>query len=66
MRLWLAVALFALLGLTPGAAASRPIEVRVVIVATWEAELNGHDLLGELHAWRTEWPLTVSMPFPAG
>jgi purine nucleoside permease len=69
MRLRLAAALAVLLaslGLAPATAAARPIEVRVVIVATWEAELNGHDLLGELHAWRTGWPLTVSMPFPAG
>jgi purine nucleoside permease len=64
MRLALAT-LFLLLGLATGAGA-RPIEVRVVVVATWEAERNGHDLLGELHAWRTGWPLTVHMPFPAG
>ena len=63
-RLWLAAALLALL--IPGAAAARPIEVRVVVVATWEAEPNGRDAGGELHAWRTEWPLTVHMPFPAG
>jgi len=44
----------------------RPIEVRVVIVTTWEEEAAGKDFAGELHAWRTEWPLTVQMPFPAG
>jgi len=69
MRFRLAAMLAAfcmMVGLAPGAVAARPIEVRVVIVATWEAEPNGHDLLGELHAWRTGWPLTVHLPFPAG
>ncbi|HTX51446.1 MAG TPA: purine nucleoside permease, partial [Caulobacteraceae bacterium] len=41
-------------------------EVRVVIVTTWEAEAGGKDLAGELHAWRTEWPLTQQLPFPVG
>jgi purine nucleoside permease len=48
------------------APAPKPIEVRVVIVATWEAEYGGKDLMGELHAWRTEWPLTTELPFPTG
>jgi purine nucleoside permease len=60
-------AVFALLGAWPSAAAAaRPTEVRVVIVATWEAEKGDADVLGELHAWRTLWPLTVRLPFPAG
>jgi purine nucleoside permease len=68
-RLALLFAAFALLGAAPlGAAAApgKPIEVRVVIVTTWEVERGGKDLAGELRAWRTEWPLTAQMPFPAG
>ena len=53
-------------GLWPATAAAAPIEVRVVIVTTWEAEKNGQDLAGELHAWRTQWPLDTALPFPAG
>ncbi|HUO13039.1 MAG TPA: purine nucleoside permease [Caulobacteraceae bacterium] len=59
-------ALIALAPLRAAAAPIRPIEVRVVIVATWEDEAGGKDVTGELHAWRTKWPLTVQMPFPAG
>ncbi|MDB5446378.1 MAG: purine nucleoside permease [Phenylobacterium sp.] len=44
----------------------RPIEVRVVIVTTWEVYKGGQDKLGELHAWRTRWPLNTALPFPAG
>jgi purine nucleoside permease len=47
-------------------APSKPIEVRVVIVTTWEAERNGVDLFGELHFWRTRWPMKTEMAFPAG
>ncbi len=53
----------------PAQAASRPpkpIEVRVVIVSTWEVEKDGKDVIGELHAWRTQWPLATQFPFPAG
>jgi purine nucleoside permease len=46
----------------PGA----PIEVRVVIVTTWEAMPGGQDKSGELHAWLTEWPLATALPFPVG
>ena len=38
----------------------------MVVITTWEAERNGKDLYGELHAWRTQWPTTVTLPFPAG
>jgi purine nucleoside permease len=43
-----------------------PIEVRVVVVATWEYEPGGKDLVGELKAWKDRWPLPVTLPFPAG
>lgn len=48
------------------AAPAARIEVRVVIVTTWEAERNGRDLGGELHAWRTQWPLRTALAFPVG
>jgi purine nucleoside permease len=64
----LALGLLAILSGTPAAAgpAGRPIEVRVVVIATWEAFKDGQDLTGELHDWRTKWPLTKALPFPAG
>jgi purine nucleoside permease len=43
----------------------QPIEVRVVIVTTWEAYKDGVDQIGEMHAWRTRW-LKTALPFPAG
>ena len=56
-----ALALFA----GPVAAGPRPIEVRVVIVTTWEAVHHGHEV-GELHAWLTKWPLATQLSFPVG
>ncbi len=47
------------------AQAPAPIEVRVVIVTTWEAYKDGADQLGELHAWQTRW-LKTPLPFPIG
>jgi purine nucleoside permease len=46
--------------------ARAPIEVRVVVVTTWEAVKNGQDAGGELHAWLTQWPLAAAIPFPVG
>jgi purine nucleoside permease len=48
------------------AAPMKPIEVRVVIVTTWESYKDGRDNGGELYAWRTQWPLTTTIAFPAG
>lgn len=48
------------------ARAAAPEEIRVVVVATWEVEKGGRDVLGELHAWRTRWPFTATLPFPVG
>ena len=50
----------------PTLATAKPIEVRVVIVTTWEVELGGQDRFGELHAWRSQWPLKTELPFPLG
>jgi len=61
--------LFALAAGPPAGAASRGrgrIEIRVVVVTTWEVERDGRDVMGELHAWRTAWPLTTQLPFPVG
>jgi purine nucleoside permease len=46
--------------------AAKPIEIRVVVITTWEVIRDGKDLRGELYAWRTKWPLTTELPFPAG
>jgi purine nucleoside permease len=48
------------------AAPEPPIEIRAVVVTTWEVERGGHDIMGELHAWRTKWPFTTELPFPVG
>lgn len=60
-------ALLALCGASQAMAARKaPLEVRVVIVTTWEVVRGGQDLRGEMHAWRTEWPLSTELPFPVG
>jgi len=59
------VALLLLVG-APSLAAAKPIEIRVVIVTTWQVELDGQDRFGELQAWRTRWPLKTELPFPIG
>jgi purine nucleoside permease len=61
--------LAALVGGPAAAAAGRaekPIEVRVVVITTWEVIRGGKDYRGELYAWRNRWPLTTELPFPAG
>src|ERR1700722_16186186 len=63
------VAILAALAAGPAAAAGRaekPIEVRVVVITTWEVIRGGKDYRGELYAWRTKGPLTPELPFPAG
>jgi purine nucleoside permease len=51
---------------TATAAAKAPIEIRVVVITTWEFYKDGKDLGGELYDWRTKWPLAKALPFPAG
>src|SRR5215469_14996104 len=62
--------LAALAVLCSGAAQARPaappIEIRVVVITTWEAFAGGRDIYGEQHAWRTQWPMRTELPFPAG
>ena len=61
------LALTLALGAAPALAATpKPIEVRVVVVTTWEAIEGGQDRFGELKAWQTRWPLATALPFPAG
>ena len=48
------------------APARAPIEVRAVVVTTWEVIRDGKDLRGELYAWRKNWPFTTEMPFAVG
>jgi purine nucleoside permease len=43
-----------------------PIEIRVVIVTTWEEIKDGKDAGGELYNWETKWPLNVALAFPVG
>lgn len=43
-----------------------PIEIHVVIIATWEDMKDGKDGGGELYNWQKKWPLNISMPFPMG
>ena len=59
-------ALILALAIGGAAAAEPPIEVRVVIVTTGEVAFGGQDRFGELQAWETGWPLSVSYPFPVG
>jgi purine nucleoside permease len=64
-------ALAALAFLVAGAAGAanrtpKPIEIHVVVITTWEVIRDGKDFRGELYAWRTKWPLTTELPFPAG
>ena len=47
-------------------AAKKPIELRVVIVTTWEEIKDGKDVSGELHNWQTKWPLNTPIAFPVG
>jgi purine nucleoside permease len=63
---WVALSVWAGLGgSTAFAQAQKPIEVRVVIVTTWEAYKDGVDQIGELHAWQARW-LKTPLPFPIG
>jgi purine nucleoside permease len=46
--------------------AKKPLEIRVVIVTTWEEIKDGKDISGELHDWLVKWPLSTALPFPVG
>ncbi|MES2570468.1 MAG: purine nucleoside permease, partial [Verrucomicrobiota bacterium] len=61
--LWSAGAL-ALAASGPAAAATQPIEVRVVVVTAFEVGEDTGDAAGEFQAWAGEMPQVL--PFPAG
>ncbi|HEX7728811.1 MAG TPA: purine nucleoside permease [Terracidiphilus sp.] len=58
-------AVFALL-LCSASALAAPIQVRVVVVATFEVGNDTGDAPGELQNWVARYPLTQTLPFPAG
>lgn len=60
---WFALATAPAVARTPHATR---IEVRVVVVATWEVMRDGVDVAGERYAWRTRWPLRQTFAFPVG
>jgi purine nucleoside permease len=60
------LAAFVMLAAGAARAQEKPIEIRVVVVTTWEVFRGEKDFYGELHAWRTEWPMPDELPFPAG
>jgi purine nucleoside permease len=64
LALGLGVALFA--GAAGASGRAKPVEVRVVVVTTWEVIRGGKDLRGELYAWRRSWPFTEELAFPVG
>lgn len=73
-KAWRRIWIGGLMALTCGAGgavaapapAHKPIEIRVVVVTTWEGYKDGVDKGGELNAWQTRWPLETALPFPAG
>lgn len=64
-----ALALGAALSFAPHAAcgaAAPPLEVRVVVVATFEVGKDTGDTPGELQNWVERYPMPQTFPFPAG
>lgn len=61
-----AVLLALIAGPVAAASAGAPIEVRVVVVTTWEVIRGGKDLRGELYAWSHNWPFTTELAFSVG
>ncbi|HWT67267.1 MAG TPA: purine nucleoside permease [Terracidiphilus sp.] len=64
------LALFAALLFVPSSlpshAVTPPLQVRVVVVATFEVGSDTGDEPGELQNWVTRYPFTQTLPFPAG
>ena len=58
-------AILALAGFSP-AKADKPIEVRVVVVTTFEVGKDTGDVPGEFQHWVEQYPLTETLPFPMG
>lgn len=62
-RSWLAGAWLALV-IAPLPAAAKPIEVKVVVLTTFEAGADTGDAPGEFQAWAERWPLKTSLKVP--
>lgn len=60
------LAAIALLCSQSRAATPKPIEVRVVVVTTFEVGNDTGDTAGELQNWVMRYPLTQAIPFPVG
>ncbi|HEX4504370.1 MAG TPA: purine nucleoside permease [Alphaproteobacteria bacterium] len=58
--------LAALAGVPHAKAADKPIEIRVVVVTTFEVGKETGDIPGEFQHWVERYPLTETLPFPMG
>ena len=56
----------ALIGAPHAEAADKPIEVRVVVVTTFEVGKETGDIPGEFQHWVERYPLSETLPFPMG
>ena len=55
-----------LLGLPLGARAAVPLQIRVVVVTTFEVGQDTGDVPGEFQNWVEQYPLNEILPFPQG
>jgi purine nucleoside permease len=58
--------LLGLAGAFPAVAADKPIEIRVVVVTTFEIGKDTGDVPGEFQHWVERYPLPETLPFPMG
>jgi purine nucleoside permease len=66
---WMGMAVAILMGLAPprgAAAAPAPLEIRVVVVTTFEVGNDTGDQPGEFQNWVEHYPLPEILPFPQG
>ena len=66
---WAGVAAATLIGLASpegAAAAPAPLQIRVVVVTTFEVGNDSGDMPGEFQNWVEHYPLPVVLPFPQG
>ena len=55
-----------LLGLAPNGWAAPPLEIRTVVVTTFEVGNDTGDVPGEFQNWVERYPLSQTLPFPQG
>jgi len=65
-RQWAAAILMALALQGTAEAAPAPLQIRVVVVTTFEFAPDGPNAGGEFHNWVQRYPLPVELPFPQG